>query len=413
MNRYVVAAMVSLGMLQCACAKSPQQETASGLTEEALVARNEQRINSLETQVSSLNMKIEQINNRMYEVRTKSGQKTSMTVVPVLPSSPLAGSSGPIQTHASNSAFEATQLGTPHPAAASAAAYAKSQGKVIIPGSRPSPLPKNQGSAARVKTHNPQTASKPAGAAGSMGKPDTTAGPTGQLGTQNNEDLSLPPADIPAIVAQSQQAAKPAAADNAAYRAPASQAAEQPVPVPALPDSGLSLPPESGAGKIPPVIAQNIPAQAAPAASGANVPNPANSNPANSIPANSAVLPKGEVNAYNAALKAVRSGHSNEGIQMFKEFLQQYPNGKYAANAEYWIGESLYQQGKYSDALSQFNTVNSSFPAHHKNADALLKAGMSLGKMGDSAAAHEKYRAILTQFPASDAAKKVRAMGIR
>ena len=29
------------------------------------------------------------------------------------------------------------------------------------------------------------------------------------------------------------------------------------------------------------------------------------------------------------------------------EFLQQYPQGRYAANAEYWIGECLYAQGKY------------------------------------------------------------------
>ncbi len=98
---------------------------------------------------------------------------------------------------------------------------------------------------------------------------------------------------------------------------------------------------------------------------------------------------------------------------MFREFLQRYPNGRYAANADYWIGECLYQQGKYQDALSQFNTVNSSFPSHHKNADALLKAGLTLNKMGDNNGANEKFRAILASFPNSEAARRVRAMGIR
>ncbi len=96
---------------------------------------------------------------------------------------------------------------------------------------------------------------------------------------------------------------------------------------------------------------------------------------------------------------------------MFRDFLQKYPNGQYAANAEYWIGECLYSQGKYKDALSEFQNVNNSFPSHHKNADALLKAGITLSKMGDKAGAAEKFRTVIANFPNSEAARRARAMG--
>ncbi len=125
-----------------------------------------------------------------------------------------------------------------------------------------------------------------------------------------------------------------------------------------------------------------------------------------------AASPRGEEAAYKAALNATLAGRTTEGIRLFRDFLQQYPDGRYAANAEYWIGECLYSQGKYQDALAQFQGVNATHPRHHKNADALLKAGMTLSRLGDKAGAAEKYRALMTQFPNSDAARRARAMGV-
>lgn len=108
---------------------------------------------------------------------------------------------------------------------------------------------------------------------------------------------------------------------------------------------------------------------------------------------------KGEEGAYKAALQAALSGRSAEGIARFREFLQQYPQGRYAANAEYWIGECLYAQGKVQEALAQFQKVNVEYPRHHKNADALLKAGICLSRLGDKAGASQNTRRFWLIFP--------------
>ena len=221
---------------------------------------------------------------------------------------------------------------------------------------------------------------------------------SGQIG--QSADIGLPPVDMPAPSGNADIGnTMTAHATSETIAPPAASAAPEAVPVPLIPQSDLSLPPEHP--ELPP------------AASAQGPPTPAASAGSPAPRQVAATSQRGEEAAYNAALRAARSGKTQEGIRLFRDFLQKYPNGKYAANADFWIGECLYSQGKYNEALNQFQTVNSAFPRHHKNADALLKAGMTLSKMGDQAGAQAKYRKLLASFPNSDAAKRARALGAR
>ncbi len=116
----------------------------------------------------------------------------------------------------------------------------------------------------------------------------------------------------------------------------------------------------------------------------------------------------GEQGAYKEALDLVLGGKYAIGRDKFNAFLQQYPNGRLAPNAYYWIGESFYAQKNYSEALLSFKQVTSAYPKHHKTPDALLKAGMTYDKLGDKANASLQYQALLADFPSSNAAKIAR-----
>jgi len=331
-----------------------------------LIRENEQRLATLENSVTALNSQVAQLNNRVYEVRTRNGQKTSMTVVPIAKSAPAA---------------------TEAPAAAHARPKAQPRrGRKINPAAKPAQL----ASGAAPKT---------ASASGSIGVPANSKGATGHIG--DNSELALPPDELPAQtpppVPQGNVPPVPSGNTAQVQQGNASQAVP-PAPVPLIPPSDLSLPPEH------PGLPQNE-AQAAKPQNAASTPAKATLQKASAR--------HGEQAAYNAALNAARSGRPAEGIQKFRDFLKKYPNGKYAANAEYWIGECLYAQGKYKEALSEFQGVNNSYPSHHKNADALLKAGMTLSKMGDKDGASEKFKALIANFPNSEAARRARAMGAR
>ncbi len=172
-------------------------------------------------------------------------------------------------------------------------------------------------------------------------------------------------------------------------------------PAPSNPALPPTLPLE-GSFSLPPTQAPEQPKAQAP------TPSQAAPKPAQAARQPAAAAKAGEEASYQQALKAARSGRSEEGIQKFREFLSNYPNGKYAPNAEFWIGECLYNQGKYQEALGQYSTVNSKYPKHHKNADALLKSGMSYKRLGDSAKAKDSYGRLLKEFPNSEAARRVR-----
>lgn len=385
-----------------------------------LIRENEQRIASLEESVTALNSQIAQLNNRVYEVRTKAGGKTNMRVVPVqtIPSAAPT----PVQpaTKAPEGAVEPASLPVASapatvPDAASApvlvpapapAAPKQPVGRKIDPKSKPRAMPAKAVNAPAA----PAPAIAPAPANGSIGNQE--GDPLTPL-----DEISLPPADLPPVPTGNVPDAATAPTGGVEVRSPVSPqpAPAQPnagstpaIPLPIAPVSDLSLPPEDaqapadGEGRRAAWASGEAQAAVLPAEERQHAATPAR-------PQRSA--PKGEQAAYNAALNAARSGRTAEGIRLFRDFLQKYPNGPYAANAEYWIGECLYSQGKYQDALSEFQNVNSAYPRHHKNADALLKAGITMSKMGDKAGAAEKFRTLIANFPNSEAAKRARALG--
>lgn len=374
-------------LLAVGCATSGQVDNVerTAASSERLLKENESRLNNLENSISALNTQVAQLNNRVYEVRTKSGQRSSLTVVPIVP----GAQSAPVQAAPQAKA-------NPAPAA-----------RRIDPNAKPAPLQTQAQAPKTTAQKSPVTPAVRTQTPSLNPEAQVVAGPSGQIAALPPEDaVALPPTEINS----SQEVPVPTGntySGNTISAHAQNQIRptdETVVPVPLIPANDLSLPPENPTLNLPPQNAEPAPTQAVQTAAPKPAPAP------RSV---AATAQRGEEAAYQTALRAARSGHTAEGIRLFRDFLQKYPNGKYTANADYWIGECLYAQGKYQDALSQFQNINSSFPKHHKNADALLKAGMSLTKIGDSAGAQQKYRQLLAEFPNSDAAKRVRAMGIR
>lgn len=84
-----------------------------------------------------------------------------------------------------------------------------------------------------------------------------------------------------------------------------------------------------------------------------------------------------ERSAYQAAFDTLKSGQYVESARQFQDFLAQYPNGSYAPNALYWLGESYYVTQNYELAQQQFQALLQRYPTHDKASAALLKLGLS------------------------------------
>mgnify|MGYP000061773175 CR=1 FL=1 len=94
----------------------------------------------------------------------------------------------------------------------------------------------------------------------------------------------------------------------------------------------------------------------------------------------------------------------NQSIEKFQAFVKKYPDSTYQANANYWLGQLSYNQGKKEDAAHYFATVVKKYPKSPKSPDALYKIGLIMQDKGDTAKAKAIYKQVISQYPETKAA---------
>ena len=71
----------------------------------------------------------------------------------------------------------------------------------------------------------------------------------------------------------------------------------------------------------------------------------------------------------------------------FRSFVRKYPSDRLTGEANYWLGESLFQRQRYRDAAEFFLNVSTKFEKSSKAPDALLRLGQSLAALKEKEAA--------------------------
>jgi tol-pal system protein YbgF len=133
-------------------------------------------------------------------------------------------------------------------------------------------------------------------------------------------------------------------------------------------------------GQLPPVMAS--PNASAPAVQLATLPPSAS--------------PKDE---YDMAYGYVLRKDYALAEQAFRDFLAKYPNDKMLPNAQFWLGESLFQQQRYSEAGENFLAVSTKYERSGKAAEALLRLGQSLAALHKKEAACATFAEVGRKYP--------------
>lgn len=89
--------------------------------------------------------------------------------------------------------------------------------------------------------------------------------------------------------------------------------------------------------------------------------------------------------------------------QTLREFLRKHPNDALADNAQFWLGESLYQRRSYRDAADAFLAVSQKHPNSEKAPDALLRLGQSLAAMQQKDLACSSFAEVERKYPKASA----------
>jgi tol-pal system protein YbgF len=119
---------------------------------------------------------------------------------------------------------------------------------------------------------------------------------------------------------------------------------------------------------------------------------------------------------YQAAYRDYQRGNYDLAIDGFTEFIDVNKVPDLADNAGYWIGECLFSQKKYREAIEQFDNVVTQYPKSDKVPGALLKKGYAYISIGEKAQGVVQLQYVLHEHPRSQEAalarQKLKQLGI-
>lgn len=107
----------------------------------------------------------------------------------------------------------------------------------------------------------------------------------------------------------------------------------------------------------------------------------------------------GEREAYRAAFDLLKDRKYPRAKQEFTSMLARYPQGQFADNGLYWLGEIGYVTKDYPAALNHFNRLVSDYPLSPKLPGAMLKLGYVYSDQQDLEQARRILTEVVKRFP--------------
>jgi len=140
----------------------------------------------------------------------------------------------------------------------------------------------------------------------------------------------------------------------------------------------------------------------------AQVTEPATVQPSPAAP--SAAMVSAQIaNAYRDAIVLFGSGRMADSRAAFQKVFDADPRGDLADNALFWIGETYYNAGQYTQAMPFYERVGREYSDQNKAPDALYKLAMAYEKTGDLQLARKTLEDVISRYPYSTPAASAKA----
>ncbi|HUS23481.1 MAG TPA: tol-pal system protein YbgF [Candidatus Binatia bacterium] len=115
-----------------------------------------------------------------------------------------------------------------------------------------------------------------------------------------------------------------------------------------------------------------------------------------------------EESTYLRVFDLLKNGRYDDAITGFRDLLARWPQGKYADNSWYWLGEAYFIKRDLKAAQDSFQTLLERFPASAKLPDALYRQIEIFTDQKQTDAAKGAYDRLTRDYANSSAAAKAR-----
>jgi tol-pal system protein YbgF len=111
-----------------------------------------------------------------------------------------------------------------------------------------------------------------------------------------------------------------------------------------------------------------------------------------------------EKRSYDDAIAGFRKGDFDRAASGFSGLLKRFPGTGYRESALFWLGNSLYGQRDYKNAVLTFRSLVSALPDSPRAPEALLAIANCQAELKDARAARKTIDELLKTYPKSEAA---------
>jgi tol-pal system protein YbgF len=120
---------------------------------------------------------------------------------------------------------------------------------------------------------------------------------------------------------------------------------------------------------------------------------------------------------YQSGLRDYNSAKYTVAASEFGDVVHYYPQDPLAGNAQFYLGEISYRQGKFPAAVKYYDAVLEQFSGNSLAPAAELRKGQSLIEMGQKDAGVRELRTLIQRYPQTPEAQQGRSalngMGVR
>nr|WP_245410251.1 tol-pal system protein YbgF [Falsochrobactrum shanghaiense] len=102
---------------------------------------------------------------------------------------------------------------------------------------------------------------------------------------------------------------------------------------------------------------------------------------------------------YQAAYQYLMSGDYKAAETGFREHVKRYPADPTTAEARYWLGESLFGQGRFPEAATVFIDTQRDYPDSRRAPENMFKLGLTLERMDNRDVACATFKQIPERYP--------------
>jgi tol-pal system protein YbgF len=112
---------------------------------------------------------------------------------------------------------------------------------------------------------------------------------------------------------------------------------------------------------------------------------------------------------YRDAIILFGRGKHADARRAFQQVFDSDSTGDLADNALFWIGETYYAAGDYTNAVRHYSRVVNEFADQNKAPDAMFKIALAQARTGDLALARRTLQQVIEKYPYSSTASSAKA----